>query len=255
MKKPAPYATEADLCAYFIAWVKRQREAWTPYAETAGWDILLVAADGTQIGVQAKLKFNMKVLAQSIPDSWAHWHDRGPDFRAVLVPEWDSTHAGICGALGLTLLHSRRSYGFENEFSPDLDGRSYSREGWHYWNPGERCELPAYVPDVTAGASGPVQLTKWKVAALRIVATLQVRGFVTREDFRAHGIDPRRWTGPGDWLAPGAQPGQYVRGPGLNFESQHPDVFAQVLEEVRAKLGGEPQPVQPTAAKPQGALL
>lgn len=254
MKKQPTFATETELCAEFIAWVKREDPLWTPYPETAGWDILLVHADGTQIGVQAKLKFNMKVLSQCLPDSWAHWHDRGPDFRTVLVPEYDSTHADICGALGLTMFHSKRSYGFEREFGPGLTERGYSREGWHYWSPSEREKLPEFVPDVPAGASGPVQLTKWKIAALRIVATLEVRGFVTREDFRQHAIDPRRWTGPGGWLAPRSERmqdrGQYVRGAGLDFDQQHPDVYAQVLAEVRAKLAGEPKPAQP-----QGALL
>ena len=81
MKVPR-YKTEAALCADFITWVKAESgtqrrfgagrsPVWTPYAETAGWDILLVAADGTQIGVQAKLRFNLKVIAQSIPDRWS----------------------------------------------------------------------------------------------------------------------------------------------------------------------------------------
>jgi hypothetical protein len=234
MKKPL-YATEADLCADFIAWVKREDPQWTPYAETAGWDILLVAADGTQIGVQAKLKFNMKVLAQTIPDKWDHWHDRGPDFRAVLVPEYDGTHSSICGALGLTFFSSLNSYGDNKQFSPSVTGR-FSNEPWHYWNPRARCKLPDFVPDVAAGASAPVQLTQWKVGALRIVATLQVRGYITRQDFKEHGIDPRRWTGSGDWLKPGERPGEFVRGHALDFDSQHPQVFEQILEEVRKKL-------------------
>ena len=107
--KAATYSTEAELCADFITWVKSP--VWTPYAETAGWDILLVAADGTQIGVQAKLRINLKVIAQSIPDRWSHWHDSGPDFRAVLVPGRDDTAEQICAALGLGL------------FAPDRGGR------------------------------------------------------------------------------------------------------------------------------------
>jgi hypothetical protein len=251
-RKPEPrYATEADLCADFIAWVKRESGAtrygrripvWTPYAETAGWDILLVAEDGTQIGIQAKLKFNMKVLTQSLPDRWEHWHDSGPDFRAVLVPERDAAEEQICAALGLGIFAAGSpNYGYDRhqrDFGPGLDIEAYA-EGWHYWSPAKRCEVPEFVPDVVAGASGPVQLTKWKVAALRIVAVLHLRGYVTKADFKAVGVDPRRWTGPGGWLNPGAVPGQFVRAQSLDFDTQHPTVFAQVLEQERAKFVAE----------------
>lgn len=246
MKKREPkYATEAALCADFIRWAKdlsgkyagggRQTPNWTPYAETAGWDILLVAADGTQIGVQAKLKFNMKVLHQCIPSAWESWRETGPDYRAVLVPERDSTYTDICGALGLALFHPQGTWRGESDFEPGLHMEHYNG-GWHYWSPAKRHELPEFVPDVVAGDSAPLQLTKWKIAALRIVATLQTRGFVTRQDFRGYSIDARRWTGPGGWLVAGAVPGQYVRGPGLDFDHQHPDVYAKVLAEVQAKF-------------------
>lgn len=253
MKKQPRYATEADLCADFIRWVKAeagkfyrgvQTPAWTPYAETAGWDILLVAPDGTQIGVQAKLRFNLKVIDQCIPGSWDAWRETGPDYRAVLVPESDGIAENICGALGLVLFQPSRSnyHGFPAEFTPELTmhwGRS-----WHYWSPRERHDLPEFVPDVGAGHSAPVQLTKWKIAALRITATLECRGYVTRQDFRTHDIDPRRWTGPGGWLVPRSEgiryAGQYVRGPALDFDRQHPTVYAEVLAEVRAKLEAAP---------------
>lgn len=252
-KKEPRYTTETALCADFIAWTKAsagkwsygvQTPAWTPYAETADWDILLVAADGTQIGIQAKLKFNMKVIDQAIPDGWAHWHDHGPDFRAILIPERDGIADKVCAALGLMVFAPshrdfNRTTGYE--FTPGLDLQHST--GWHYWSPRQRCALPEFVPDVPAGASGPVQLTKWKIGALRIVAMLEVRGHVTRADFRAAGIDPRRWTGPSGWLQPGAVPGQYVRGDALDFDKQHPEVYAQVLAEVRAKAG-EPAPGQ-----------
>lgn len=246
MKKIPRYGTEAALCADFIAWVKGEAgkfyrgaevPVWTPYAETADWDILLAAPDGTQIGVQAKLKANMKVLHQTIPGNWDCCRETGPDYRAVLVPERDSMFSDLCGALGVTVFYPGYSYRGEPCFEPKLD--MVWGEGWHYWSPRKRHELPEYVPDVVAGDSGPVQLTKWKIAALRIVATLEVRGFVTRQDFRNNGIDPRRWTVSG-WLKPRSDrmqhAGQFVRGDLMDFDRQHPVVYAQVLAEVRAKL-------------------
>jgi hypothetical protein len=243
VKKPDRYPTEAALCADFLAWVKASAgrfsngvrcPTWTPYAETAGWDILLVAEDGTQIGIQAKLKFNMKVLAQSVPDCWTAWHDSGPDYRALLVPEGQG-YEGIAAALGLMVFKPSRGWD-RPEFSPGLHMQHHSG-GWHYWSPRQRCKLPEFVPDVPAGASGPVQLTTWKVQALRVTALLELQGHVTRADFSRLGVDPRRWTGPGGWVLPGSVPGQFVRGPGLDFDRQHPTVYAQVLEEARAKQG------------------
>lgn len=242
MKKTPRYESEVALCAAFIAWVKSQAgqvvygrpiPAWVPYAETAGWDILLVAPDGTQIGIQAKLRFNLKVIAQSIPAQWDHWRDEGPDFRAVLVPQRDGTAVDICAALGLMLFAPLDDYRGITDFAPGLDMEH--SVGWHYWSPHQRCELPEFVPDVAAGSSAPVQLTKWKIAALRIAATLELDGHVTREHFRLFRIDPRRWTGPSGWLVPGSTPGQFVRGAGLDFDTQHPEVYAQVLAELKAK--------------------
>lgn len=228
MKSEPEFATEADLCARFMKWARK--EGWTPYPETEGWDILLVGADGTQIGVQAKLRLNIKVLAQAVPDQWSEqWHNDGPDFRAILVPAGEGCES-LCGALGITTFRPR--YRGAEDFLPALkNARPGWGECWHWWAPKKRHELPAYVPDVTAGASGPVQLTVWKVAALKVCALLELRGHVTRDDFKRLKIDHRRWS-PSNWLV--VEDGVYKRGPALDFDRQHPDVYAQVLADVRA---------------------
>ncbi len=81
--KAVEFKTEADLCDAFISWALKQ--GWTSYAETGGFDILLVK-DGTQVAVEAKLKFNTTVLGQILPSRYGHDLEHGPDFRAVLVP-------------------------------------------------------------------------------------------------------------------------------------------------------------------------
>lgn len=232
MKQVPRYETESAMCADFSKWAKVQ--GWTPYAETAGWDLLLVASDGTQIGVQAKLKFNLKVIEQTIPDSWDAWRDRGPDYRAILVPVKGTNCRHICGALGLAVFYAG---GRAGDFYPEL-GSGYSE--WHFWNPKKRHVLPEFVPDVAAGSSAPVQLTRWKIAALRISALLDVRGYVTREDFKRYGIDHRRWTGPGGWLEANGTPGQYRwRENTKGFGDQHPVVYPQILEDIREWLAQE----------------
>lgn len=254
------YASEAHLCAAFIEWVKavsgkvdhgHRTPVWTPYAETAGWDILLVADDGAQIGIEAKLNFNMKVLAQAMPENYEAWRETGPDFRAILVPNGDDSHRRICAALGLLIFTPRRGYGNQQVFEPALlpdspvSGYGY---GWHDWNPTTRCKLPEYLPDVRAGCPAPLRLTEWKVQALRILATADARGYVTKADFKRLRIDPRAWVGTAGWLMPGAQPGQYVRG-AADFDKQHPTVYAQVLAEVSAEVAKElPAPPPPQTA-------
>ena len=225
------FATEVALCASFLEWLKAFAD-WTPYAETEGWDILLVHADGTQIGVQAKLRFNMDVLHQAVESGYG-WNETGPDYRAVLVPE-DSGGRNLCDALGLTLIRPRKMYGDRIEFSPDFSDRSHER--WHYQNPGKRCPLPSYVPDVPAGASGPVALTRWKVGALQISAIIEIRGWVTRTDFRVAGIDHRRWIET--WLEPVPdQPGRWRWRDGKceSFSAQHPTVYPRVLADIRER--------------------
>lgn len=235
------FPTEAALCAAFSAWA--QSKGWTPYPETGGFDILLVAADGTQVGVQAKLRFNIKVLEQLVPDCY-YWRDEriDADYRAVLTPQRGNEN--LCDALGVTSMYVDTAWYRPSRavtFSPGLPNETkfsshYGR--WHWRCPDKRIELPNYVPDVVAGASGPSQLTKWKEAALAIAAVLELRGFVTRRDFQREGIDYRRWTQ--DWLLPGADRGQWITGPRTpDFAKQHPVVYPQVRAKVVERLAAE----------------
>lgn len=231
MKREPSFKTEADMCTAFLAWLTRY-PGWTPYAETEGWDILLAHADGTQIGIQAKLKFNMAVLLQAV-ESAHGWNTVGPDYRAILVPE-EQGNRDICSALGLTMLRSRKRYRGDFEFEPDFSDRPYER--WHYCNPVKRHDLPAYVPDVQAGVPSPSQLTKWKISALQISAVIEIRGYVTRHDFRLAGIDHRRWTQ--DWLEPMPEKNggwRWRKGINQGFQHQHQTIYPKILAEVREK--------------------
>lgn len=208
-------------------WARPQ--GWTPYPETAGFDILLAHGDGTQIGVQAKMRFNMQVLCQ-LSEYIGSYDHAGPDFRAVLVP--DGAVDVLCSALGFIAFDWDRGY---RDFGPKLEAPIYYGRPWHYWNPRRRCELPRFVPDVAAGEPSPTQLTKWKIAALGIAATLELRGTVTRADFTYYGIDYRRWSQ--QWLVAVEPKGTWAAGPDMpNFAAQHPVVYPQVRAEVAEKL-------------------
>lgn len=232
--KTQSFKSEADLCSAFIAAVRSQhRDDWEVYAETADWDILLVRVkDGFQIGVQAKLAFNIAVINQCL-ENWYLPKEIGPDCRGILVPLGKgSEFQSICQYLGLTIISLFPAS--MTRFEPKLPTMRHATGNprWHEWCPLERHPLPGYVPDVVAGASAPVQLTQWKIKALKIIALLEIRGFVLRSDFKHLGLDPRRWTARHGWLA--TSPDGYIAGKYTpNFAKQHPVVYARIKADLR----------------------
>jgi hypothetical protein len=228
--KEKPFATEVDLCARFVEGV--DQEKWIVFAETCSWDILLVRReDGFQIGIQAKLKLNLKVVEQSIECCYSPATRPGPDCRAILVPYTETGFDNLCDYIGLTVIRVRSisKLSWPNEvFEPKLptiEAKS-GRDRWHEWCPTERHKLPEYVPDVMAGHAAPIQLTNWKIKAMKIAIILEKRGYVTRDDFKKVGIDHRRWLKPASWLF--IENGHYVRGHMPDFKRQHPTVWDQI---------------------------
>lgn len=235
MRTKPQFETEAALCADFIAALPKD---WTAYPETAGWDILLVRRqDGFQIGIQAKLKLNLSVINQTIKDGHVWWNDVGPNCRAVLVPSDQSGFGRIASYIGFAIIrmHSEGAEAYRLRFAPELpvinSGPGYGLREWSEWCPTRLHTLPEYVPDVAAGAPAPLQLTKWKISAIKIAATIELRGYVTRGDFHHHGIDHRRWTArEGGWLIPSSTGIGYVAGPNLPpLKEQHPRVWAEII--------------------------
>lgn len=236
MVKDCPFATEAELVACWLDELrqnKRQSEHWTVYPETAGWDLLLVHRDGYQLGVEAKLSLNAKVLAQALDGSDSYWRDDGPDYRAVLVPDGRLQHflAPVARALGLGIFkaHPRNLVaGWHDLRLPDQS--SLSSRDLPNWLPETRCPVPDYVPDVTAGVASPVQLTHWKVKAIKLMILLERRGYVTRGDMKALQISPTRFTDPWNGLLdrdPGR--GGFVSGARTpDLRKQHPVNYVEI---------------------------
>jgi hypothetical protein len=233
MAKPAkskPFASEVALCAAFIAALP---DGWTAYAETEGWDILLVrTADGFQIGVQAKLRLNVDVVNQAIENGYSyHVAGPGPDCRAILVPDVAAAFDKICDYVGVTIIRMRDLAArglnprYNSHFFPGLPKPNDLWEQWHEMAPAKRYKLPEYVPDVAAGASAPLQLTDWKIRAIKIAVLLEERGFVDRLDFKYLQIDHRRWVANG-WLK--VENGRFLRDACPDFRTQHPLVYEKI---------------------------
>ena len=249
------WTSEAAMVADFVAWVKehpdrarqtRNADTWTVYPETCGWDLVLRRdQDGLTIGVEAKLSLNATVLCQALSGVGSDYASE-PDVRAILVPEVKCVGGleTIARHLGIQVIDAyaprildewERKYTKREPrptFRPELPWSQ--RGGWEEsrdWM--ERCpdrplKLPDYVPDVEAGVPSPLQLTDWKIRAIKVAVVLARRGWVTRADFKALKIDMSRWT-QGHWLAPGAARGHWVASERMpNFRAQHPTNFAQI---------------------------
>lgn len=248
----AAFPSEAFLCDCFIAGM-RKAGGWTVYPETAGFDILATYdATGHQLGVEAKLSLNAKVADQILPDQYMGYgvsDVSGPDFRAVIVPQITESSAGIAkmlGILGVMVWTPEKTYSAGWDFHRIFDRQTKrahdSGDGplnrwdmaWHDWNPSRRCALPEIVPQVRAGVPSPLQLTPWKIGALRVMVQLDVDGFVTAKSVRECGVDARRFCAADGWLLPLGS-GRWGRGTVPAFDQQHPEAFAQLLEEFRAQ--------------------
>lgn len=261
--KKALFVNEADLCASFLAYLP---EGWTAYAETEGFDILLVrTSDGAQIGVEAKMTLNAKVLLQAAQGLYARHNGgtSGPDYRAALVPAGTASTEMIALArlIGVTVItcsneRMRREaaekralmYGEAShtrmyewalkeqaKFSPELpeiDSHDW-KNAWIDLLPETRCAVPDYVPDVKAGRPAPMQLSAWKIKAIKIYVLIELRGYATGMDFIELEINRQRFVQMG-WLVPIPNPddkrrSRYEACKGtLDLRRAHPVNFDQI---------------------------
>ena len=94
------------------------------------------------------------------------------------------------------------------------------------------------MPDVPAGVPAPIQLTEWKISALKVLARIAISGWITRREISGFGIDPRRWTSGDGWLVPKdgdpKRGGRWIRGKCPAFDAQHPEVYARIKAELEA---------------------
>lgn len=245
MPEPKLFATEAELVERFCwlnhpdRWERNRSNApkWTPYHETAGWDLLMVHESGVQLGIEAKLTLNAKVLEQALPTP--HWHVQGPDYRAVLVPSDGLQHhlTVIAWHLGIVVIRVSASRGWRGDTweswnaqpgLPSLDS-AYHSQDWPAWYPGKRCTLPDYIPDVSGGKASPVTLTQWKVGAIKLLILLEKRGWVSRTDIEALDLSASRWTAAKDGYLDRGAGGVFIRGAYTpNFKAQHPRNWAEI---------------------------
>ena len=244
--------TEAGLCAAFI---EALEPGWTVYPETAGWDMLLVLEErreytamekrvrlrcgqdyplesGTQVGIEAKLRGNFKVLSQALPSiAWCDVEEQaGPDFRAVLIPKGSSEFKEIAAALSLVVIEMEPKGDYPPPFADRLESVLRHRTCWQH---SRHHKLPEIVPDTPCGVPSPRTMSRWKIGAVRLCMRLRERGFLQRADFNEFGISTTAWYHR--WLVKGEKFGrvqQWVAKPGwVPWDEQEPGV----AEQLRAK--------------------
>lgn len=230
------FTSEKELVDAYLTTI--DRTAWTVYPETGDFDVLLSRkCDGFQVGIEAKLSLNMKVVLQAadLAVQPRAVMQPGPDCRAVLVP-WQKKRreqtefAALVKALHLVVV--RVSAGEGRPWASCTLPREHSpAEPWPEHFPAQRIALPDYIPDVAAGVAAPTKLTDWKIKAIKIYVLLMARGYLVRKDFARFGISPSTWTQRG-WIIASQTRGQWVLGSNIpNFEKQHPENFQQIKDD------------------------
>lgn len=236
--------SEAELCERFIDLLP---EEWSVYAETQGYDMVLVHTSGVQIAVEAKMSLNPKVLTQIIETGLGYYSDYGPDFKAVLVGKSQLHMQTICRALGVTVLTVREKdtwpkkevvYEIEPELPELKSFEEFNTQRMYFWDrnkwfdlfPHQRMTLPEYVPDVRPGVPSPQVLGHWKIQAIKICIWIERNKTITRSHFKSFQVDPSRWMN-GYWLQKGERRGDWIAGqsfPADAFREQHPTVYPQI---------------------------
>lgn len=237
----AKFDSEAQMCALFISIATGEiansgrrtcPTGWKAYPEVWG-DILMVReADGFQVGIEAKLRLNDDVILQAMEGGESYITQPGPDCRAVLVPAGTGSrlHRLICQRIGLQVITiaGEPMQGRYQLVYPELPspGRWYGKGYWPEMLPTQRIKLPEFVPDVVAGSKSPLQLTEWKIKAIKIACILERRGWLCRQDFKHIGIDHRRFL-DSDWIS--VVDGVWRRGAAWpDFRAQHPRNYVEI---------------------------
>jgi hypothetical protein len=184
------YETEVDLCSALID--RAAQDGWTAYPEIKGWDIILVRG-GIQIGIQAKLRFGAKVVAQALqglPKICESGEKQiGPHYRAIACPLTRSSNddayriGRMCRLLVLDMNRSP-DVGYFAHWRHMRHGPYINAVHWRYyrWHPDATLWLPPMVPNIAAGSKSPRACGPWQLVACRVMGIVEKRGWISRMD-------------------------------------------------------------------------
>ena len=218
---PRKKMSEVELCAAFIAWTQANSD-WVAYSETGGFDMLLVASDGRSSASKPNFP---------APPNWSIRRCPKTAFRALPVPISAASccrsaraeipgAAAVAGPAGLLRLAARR------RVSRRVIDRS---NGLVALGSGAADRAATFLARRRRGAAVADPADEIQNCRPKLIALIEVRGYVVSQDFRDLGIDSRRWTNPKNGLLQFDSQGRYQRGEKLIFDKQHPRVFAEIV--------------------------
>ncbi len=214
-REPVHFDTERVLCDTLRA--SARAAGFKVYPETGDYDLLLVDPSGEQVGVQAKLRPNIGVLSQAIRRKASP----GVDVRAVAVPTASGEFLHVAAALRVLVIEVAWLEGSSSRHIEDHEGRlervgadgilaKWVERAPRWPNGGKRLWVPPIESDLPAGVSGPVTLTPWKIATVRVARLVRERGTegVTAAEIGELGGSLSTWRA---WLQPmeGTKPRRY----------------------------------------------
>lgn len=232
------FGSEAELCDVMS---RVAREAgFAVHPECSGWDLLIVhRATGEQIGVQAKLRPNVGVLAQCLVGRG----QPGPGIHAVLVPGLPDAFVTIAEHLNI------EAFAAEGLQAVHLELVLKQKYRWQH-------SALAWAPDVEivtpAGVPSPRSITKWKLSAVKFCLLLRRRGYVTPADMRTHGLHRAFWFLPrSPLLRSNGERGQYVFAD--PDSPSNPDMrWPEITQAITAAETTKPEPRIRTRVRRQG---
>jgi hypothetical protein len=185
------YKKEVDLCNDFIFWSKMY--GYKVYPECGGWDMLLVK-NGVQIGVQAKLKANMKVLAQALDGVCERKLKVSPHYRVVLVASKPSSDfiklAKACRIIIISFFgniskHYCLRYNDIKAINYNYEFKSFIGSARYYrYAAKKRVKLPLFVADIKAGVPSPRNVSDWKILCIKAERLCIKQGYITSRDVK-----------------------------------------------------------------------
>lgn len=203
------FSKESDLCQAFLDSLP---DGWKKYPEQGDWDFI-IQRGSTQIGVQAKLVADSKVLTQALPSCPVE-PEVGPHYRAVLIGRWSgrtvkaalrsrSDFCALARHLRLLVLRSPDlwrnakvrplGWGRFNRWLPAdrminytqmLKRPPWEKLNWrHYrWHPSSPLWVPPFEPDLPSGVPSPSHVSAWQLAALELHRECEKKGWVCLDD-------------------------------------------------------------------------
>lgn len=187
-KVPKKFESEKEMCDVLIK--AAQKSGFTSYPEQGGWDIVLVR-NKVQVGIQAKLRPNLKVVSQAISSFEGR---EKPHYAAIAVGNIKRDESAdlcyVANKCGIVVINMSNHV---NEWLAGNKGRNWiwSEEGGfvkfarkYRIKSDSRIWLPEFVPDLEAGIKSPKTVSKFMVIAIKVQEECEKKGWICVDDIR-----------------------------------------------------------------------